>query len=158
MTTAQSNELIRVGKREFVRVFSQLSCPGQTRTRVDESWLDIQLCIAKILINSHQNLNRWAQNWGELIRVHESRWELAIKRERVLGPRHFPLSASVISRQQKRCMATKETVTSREQILLEENGLYNSHQLSSPFVWVLTIGSFNLDVGPWLLQVSSILG
>ena len=27
-------ELIRVEKREFAREFSQLSCPGQTRTRV----------------------------------------------------------------------------------------------------------------------------
>ena len=27
-------ELMRVDKREFVREFSQLSCPGQTRTRV----------------------------------------------------------------------------------------------------------------------------
>ena len=29
--------MMRVEKREFARKFSQLSCPGRTRMRVDES-------------------------------------------------------------------------------------------------------------------------
>ena len=30
----REQELVKLEKREFVREFSQLSCPGQTRTRV----------------------------------------------------------------------------------------------------------------------------
>ena len=37
-------ELMRVEKRKFVWEFSQLSCPGQTRMRVDESW-EARVCI-----------------------------------------------------------------------------------------------------------------
>ena len=37
-------ELMRVEKREFVWEFSQLSCPGQTRMRVDESW-EARVCM-----------------------------------------------------------------------------------------------------------------
>ena len=37
-------ELMRVEKREFAWEFSQLSCPGQTRMRVDKSW-EARVCI-----------------------------------------------------------------------------------------------------------------
>ena len=41
-------ELMRVEKREFVWEFSQLSCPGQTRMRVDESW-EVRVCMRVFL-------------------------------------------------------------------------------------------------------------
>jgi hypothetical protein len=90
----ENKSCMRVEKREFVWEFSQLSCPGQTRTRVawelrseslhenflnphalvkreqelHESWVDITA--------SHQSLNQ--------LKVDESRWELTVKREREL--------------------------------------------------------------------------
>jgi hypothetical protein len=55
---------MRVKKRESVREFYKLLCPGQTRTRVafmrvDETWQDITMRVAKILINSNQDLNHF---------------------------------------------------------------------------------------------------
>jgi hypothetical protein len=70
--TRRSNEkksCMRVDEKwEFAWEFSQLSCPGQTRTRVDESWLDITARVAKILmIKSQQNLNHLKIEWESWI-------------------------------------------------------------------------------------------
>ena len=56
-------ELMRVEKREFVWEFSQLSCPGQTRMRVDESWE------AKVCMRVFLTIMSWSnegESWWEL--------------------------------------------------------------------------------------------
>ena len=57
-----SNDM-RVEKREFVWEFSQLSCPGQTRMRVDESWQ------ARICMRVFSTVMFWSnedESWWEL--------------------------------------------------------------------------------------------
>ena len=41
---------MRVEKREFAREFSQLSCPGQKKTRVARDWIFNTVRLAKTLI------------------------------------------------------------------------------------------------------------
>jgi hypothetical protein len=68
---------MRVEKREF----SQLSCLGQTRTRV--AWELTAWYYRARSKNSHKLTSKFdpAQSWWELMRMHES---LAVKRERAL--------------------------------------------------------------------------
>jgi hypothetical protein len=73
--------LMRVEKREFAwdGVFSTLvlrSNENKSCMRVDESWLNITARVAKTLIKI------WTSS--KLMRVHESRWEWAVKREQKL--------------------------------------------------------------------------
>ena len=55
-------ELMRVEKREFLWEFSQLSCPGQTRMRVDESW-KARVCmrVFSTVMSSNED-----ESWREL--------------------------------------------------------------------------------------------
>ena len=56
-------ELMRVKKRKFAYEFSQLSCPGQTRMRVDESW-EARVCMRVFL-----TIMFWSnedESWWEL--------------------------------------------------------------------------------------------
>ena len=56
-------ELMRVEKREFAWEFSQLSCPGQTRMRVDESWE------ARVCMRVFSTIISWLnedESWWEL--------------------------------------------------------------------------------------------
>ena len=56
-------ELMRVEKREFVWEFSQVSCPGQTRMRVDESWE------ARVCMRVFSTVMSWSnedESWWEL--------------------------------------------------------------------------------------------
>jgi hypothetical protein len=48
--TRVARELMRVEKREFAREFSQLSCPGQKKTRVTWHWIFNTVRLAKTLI------------------------------------------------------------------------------------------------------------
>ena len=64
-------ELMRVEKWEFVWEFSQLSCPGQTRMRVDESW-EVRVCMRVFLtITSWLNEDEswWELTSGNFVRV-----------------------------------------------------------------------------------------
>ena len=75
-------ELMRVEKWEFVWEFSQLSCPGQTRMKVDESW-EARVCMRVFLI-----LMSWSndedESWWELRSesLHESflNYHILVKR------------------------------------------------------------------------------
>jgi hypothetical protein len=60
-------ELMRVEKREFAWEFSQLSCPGQTRTRV--AWELRSESLHESFLNSHVPVKREQE-------LHESWWEL----------------------------------------------------------------------------------
>ena len=60
-------ELMRVEKREFAWEFSQLSCPGQTRTRV--AWELRSESLHESFLNSHALVKREQE-------LHESWWEL----------------------------------------------------------------------------------
>jgi hypothetical protein len=80
------------------------------------------------------------------MRVDES-WRSNVKGRYNKFEATIPLPASAyISRQQTRCMAIMEKVASREQIRLEENGLYNSRQLI-PF-WLGHLGLNNREFQP----------
>ena len=86
-------ELMRVEKREFAWEFSQLSCPGQTRMRVDESWE------ARVCMRVFSTIMSWSnedESWWELrseslyesfLNYHvlvKRGWELAFKHKRQL--------------------------------------------------------------------------
>ena len=56
-------ELMRVEKWEFVWEFSQLSCPGQTRMRVDESW-ETRVCMR--VFSTVMSWSNEDESWWEL--------------------------------------------------------------------------------------------
>jgi hypothetical protein len=66
----REQELMRVEKWEFVWEFSQLSCPGQTRTRVAWEVMRIE-SLHESFLNSHAPVKREQE-------LHERWWELRV--------------------------------------------------------------------------------
>jgi hypothetical protein len=76
-------ELMKVEKREFAWEFSQLSCPGQTRTRVTWELMRVDLILPRAWQKLSSTLIKiWTS--PKLVRVHGSRRGLAVKRAQEL--------------------------------------------------------------------------
>jgi hypothetical protein len=130
--TRVARELMRVEKREFAWEFSQLSCPGQRRTRVDESWQ------ARVCMKVFSTLVPRSEQEQKL---HESWWELS-GYYRARSKNSHQLSSKFEGAQS--CMKVHES--GWELAMKHER---ESHQLSFSFYWTFSIRTADIGKKCW---------